>query len=408
MGVGLGAENMLHLCQAATVLVVALAITSRVGGEEAGGYSETVTVASQKSSYSASSSYSSCSSSSDSTNKEADDRLHPAHDDYAACKYTGEWGDCDPFKMIRIKEERLISGSATCADSKNITKPCSRDDFPPGTVWLLNQHKLCVQELQKLKAMIEDLHRYIDLIHQRGQSLFNAYNELRKRLMDIRREISIIGRRNHDAEQTIKRLRVEMEDWKTKSNKMTMDLNKLNAQYREMEAKLKVSKETHETLVKEKEDLTLEQTRLNQKWEALVADNRNLKSSLLDAERYKEALLDIEKTREDLKQARMDGVMPKYGKHAPKFNKDTKVNLDMSMWITHNITKEEQETYVPEIKYYEAPKYEQKYEEPKYEQKYEEPKYEEPKYEEPKYEEPVTEAPKYEEPKYEEPTTAQY
>merc|ERR1739844_119551 len=66
------------------------------------------------------------------------------------------------------------------------------------------------------------------------------------------------------------------------------DLNKLNAQYREMEAKLKVSKETHETLVKEKEDLTLEQTRLNQKWEALVADNRNLKSSLLDAERYKE------------------------------------------------------------------------------------------------------------------------
>jgi len=398
-----------------------LAITSRVGGEDAGGYSETVTVASQKSSYSASSSYSSSSSSSDSTNKEAEDRLHPAHDDYAACKYTGEWGDCDPFKMIRIKEERLISGSATCADSKNITKPCSRDDFPPGTVWLLNQHKLCVQELQKLKAMIEDLHRYIDLIHQRGQSLFNAYNELRKRLMDIRREISIIGRRNHDAEQTIKRLRVEMEDWKTKSNKMTMDLNKLNAQYREMEAKLKVSKETHETLVKEKEDLTLEQTRLNQKWEALVADNRNLKSSLLDAERYKEeyreeseivamlkkkykeALLDIEKTREDLKQARMDGVMPKYGKHAPKFNKDTKVNLDMSMWITHNITREEQETYVPEIKYYEAPKYEQKYEEPKYEEpKYEEPKYEEPKYEEPKYEEPKYEEPKYEEPKYEE------
>merc|ERR1719290_150163 len=437
---------MLHLCQAAAVLVLGLAITSRVGGEDAGGYSETVTVASQKSSYSASSSSSSSSSSSDSTDKELEDRLHPAHDDYAACKYTGEWGDCDPFKMIRIKEERLISGSATCADSKNITKPCSRDDFPPGTVWLLNQHKLCVQELQKLKAMIEDLHRYIDLIHQRGQSLFNAYNELRKRLLDIRREISIIGRRNHDAEQTIKRLRVEMEDWKTKSNKMTMDLNKLNAQYREMEAKLKVSKETHETLVKEKEDLTLEQTRLNQKWEALVADNRNLKSSLLDAERYKEeyreeseivamlkkkykeALLDIEKTRSDLQKARMDGVMPHVYGHAPKYNKDTKVNLDMSMWITHNITEEQYEPYQPEIKYYEAPKYEQKYEEPKYEEKYEEPKYEqkneepkyeqkyeepkyeeqkyeEPKYEEPKYEEPKYEEKKYEEPKYEEPTT---
>ena len=71
----------------------------------------------------------------------------------------------------------------------------------------------------------------------------------------MRREISIIGRRNHDAEQTIKRLRViflilggflsfsfrrqvEMEDWKTKSNKMTMELNELKAQYKELENKV--------------------------------------------------------------------------------------------------------------------------------------------------------------------------
>ena len=90
--------------------------------------------------------------------KDLVDRLHPAHDEYG-CKYMGEWGDCDPFKMIRIKEQKLVSGGASCTESKNITKPCSRDDFPPGTVWLLNEHKLCVQELQKLKTMIEDLHR---------------------------------------------------------------------------------------------------------------------------------------------------------------------------------------------------------------------------------------------------------
>ena len=71
-------------------------------------------------------------------------------------------------------------------------------------MWLLKEHKLCVQELQKLKTMIEDLHRsdlisielfnvgvllvlrYIDLIHQRGQALFNAYNDMRKRLGDVR------------------------------------------------------------------------------------------------------------------------------------------------------------------------------------------------------------------------------
>ena len=47
--------------------------------------------------------------------------------------------------------------------------------------------------------------RYIDLIHQRGQALFNAYNDMRKKLGDVRNEISIIGRKNHDAEQTIAR-----------------------------------------------------------------------------------------------------------------------------------------------------------------------------------------------------------
>merc|ERR1711915_708079 len=197
-------------------------------------------------------------------------------------------GDCDPFKMIRIKEERLVLGDSNCVDKKNTTQPCSRDDLPPGTMWLIREHKLCVLELQKLKTMIEDLHRYIDLIHQRGQALFNAYNELRKRLLDIRREISIIGRRNHDAEQTIKRLKVEMEDWKTKSNQMTMELNQLKAQYKEAETKLKISKQTYEELTKEKDDLTSEQQRITTKYDKLVVDNRNLKSSLLDAERYKE------------------------------------------------------------------------------------------------------------------------
>merc|ERR1711970_273605 len=110
-----------------------------------------------------------------------DNRLHPAHEEYHGCQYVGEWGDCDPFKMIRIKEERLVLGDVNCQEKKNTTKPCAREDLPPGTMWLIHEHKLCVQELQKLKTMIEDLHRYIDLIHQRGQALFNAYNELRKK-----------------------------------------------------------------------------------------------------------------------------------------------------------------------------------------------------------------------------------
>lgn len=300
-------------------------------------------------------------------------RLHP--EQYNECHYSGEWGDCDPFKMIRIKEERLISGGASCADRKNTTKPCSREDFPPGTVWLLQQHKNCVLELQKLKAMIEDLHRYIDLIHQRGQALYNSYNELRKRLMDIRREITIIGRRNHDAEQTINRLRKEVEDWKTKSNKMQMELNQVKAQYKSMEIKVRASRSKYEELLKNKEEITHEHASHSAKLEQLTTENRNLKASLLDTERYKEELRDltvecaalsskvqgirsdIKHTKEELNKCKMEGAMPK-GKHlGPKFNKDTKVLLDMDMWITHNITQEEGETITQEVKYGDAPGY---------------------------------------------------
>jgi len=347
-------------------------------------------------------------------------RLHPEHSEYSACKYSGEWGDCDPFKMIKIKEERLLTGGAACQERKNITKPCSREDFPPGTIWLLKEHKLCVLELQKLKSMIEDLHRYIDLIHQRGQALFNSYNELRKRLMDVRREISILGRRNHDAEQTVTRLRVEMDDWKTKSNKMQMELNELKAQYKEMENKVEAAREEGAVLAATREELANTQTRLAGRLEELSTDNRNLKSSLLEADRYREeyrevaeiyALIkrkkaevsaEIKRTKEELNKARMEGAVPKAHHYAPKFNKDTKVNLDMSMWITHNYTKEEQEEYAPKLQLqpYVAPKYEAP--------KYEAPKYEPPKYEPPKYEPPKYEPPKYEPPKYEEPTTEVY
>merc|ERR1712029_798014 len=303
---------------------------------------------------------------------------------------------------------------------KNITKPCSRDDFPTGTVWLLNEHKLCVQELQKLKTMIDDLHRYIDLIHQRGQALFNAYNALRTKLGDIRREISIIGRKNHDAEQTIKRLRVELEDWKSKTQKMQEELNLVKAQYKELERHVEEQREKERQQTALKEQLVEEQKILSAGLEKVMKENKDLKISLLNSERYKEEFRElseyidmirrklqetedaIKKTKEDLQAARMEGVMPKTKYLPPKFNKDTKVNLDMSMWIVHNISKEEREPYYPkiEMKPYTEPYYPPpttKYEEPT--TTYAEPEEEEEKYEEePKYEE----APKYEEPpKYE-------
>merc|ERR1712048_915520 len=184
----------------------------------------------------------------------------------------------------------------------------------------------------------------------------------------------------------------------------------MGAQAEEMERKVEESKAENQQLTETKDALVTESRALALKLEKLNALNKELKVSLfvdMIKRKIKEVQAEIKKTKEDLNTARLEGVMPKTKYYAPKFNKDTKVNLDMSMWITHNISKEERKPYKPKIEYYEQPykPYKPKYEEPKYEEppKYETPKYEEPpKYETPKYEVPSTEAPKYEEPpKYE-------
>merc|ERR1712198_470823 len=180
----------------------------------------------------------------------------------------------------------------------------------------------------------------------------------------------------------------------------------------------------------QKEGLVQQQESLQQRLEQLLAENKGLKISLLDSERYKEEFRElneivaglkrmykeldesIKQAKADLNAARLARVMPKTKHLAPKFNKDTKVNLDMSMGIVHNISKEEREPYKPEMKLYmpqeeyEPPKYEApSYEPPKYEApSYEPPKYKEPSYEPPKYEEQIAEEENYEPPRYEEPS----
>ena len=158
---------------------------------------------------------------------------------------------------------------------------------------------------------------------------------------------------------------------------MQEELAKVQAEYREMERKVGIieltmahsisiciqveeSREMNQNLVDTKERLNEEQQTLTAKLENLLSDNkyktfilwkktltfglpRNLKTSLLDSERYREEFREIseyiamlkrrqkeledliKRTKEDLNKARMEGVMPKTKYYAPKFNKDTKV-----------------------------------------------------------------------------------
>ncbi len=86
--------------------------------------------------------------------------------------------------------------------------------------------------------------------------------------------------------------------------------------------------------------------------------SRELKGKLMDAERYKELVTkaqqrmsahqdaiarmrqEIHDTKEGTQHCRID-LMNGKNRKPPTFNKDTHVNLDMQMWVTHNQTREE-------------------------------------------------------------------
>ena len=72
----------------------------------------------------------------------------------------------------------------------------------------------------------------------------------------------------------ISRLRVELEDWKSKTLKMQDELNQVKAQYKEIERRVEANKETNVALTQQKEQLSAENQELSSRLEALLADNK--------------------------------------------------------------------------------------------------------------------------------------
>ncbi len=49
------------------------------------------------------------------------------------CKYDEPpYSDCDPFHLVKWRTLKLVSGPSSCEASRNDTKQCSSDQFPPG------------------------------------------------------------------------------------------------------------------------------------------------------------------------------------------------------------------------------------------------------------------------------------
>lgn len=219
-------------------------------------------------------------------------------------------------------------------------------------------------ELEHLKGVLSDLHHWIDLIHERGQALFGAFNELKKHLEDVQRQIKDLHKQEHSYQVMTERLQKELEEWKEKARQLRTNVDSMKAKYDQLSQEHEKMKEIYAQCKDKRDACMLEEKRLTQKVTGLVASNRELKNQLLEAERYKdmveEAMAHIKHLQENIAQMNQDILDTKTGYHQcrldllnaknarhPKYDKDTHVNLDMQMWITHNQTKYEYSTEPP-------------------------------------------------------------
>ena len=238
-------------------------------------------------------------------------------------------------------------------------------------IWLFTEHKKCVVQLEHLKSAIADLHRWIDLIHDRGEAMYKAFAELRSHLKDIQSRIEQLHRANHDDRGTTDRLKKELEDWKDTCRRVNVELEDVRARYEKMEKEHSKMMLEYGRCQRETSGCKRVMNGLRERLDALEKEARELLGRLLDAERYREMVsranarirqilaeiarleTEIGESKKALIKCRIDVVNAKSYK-PPAFNKDTHVNLDMQMWITHNQTREKAD-YAPLIQYKESP-----------------------------------------------------
>lgn len=271
-----------------------------------------------------------------------------------ACRYDdAKWSDCDPFEMIRFRTLRLVSGGRQCEEVKNVTKHCSAEELPPGTKWLIAEHRKCIAELKKLKYMIADLAKYITTLREKGQKLFNSYLALKKHLEELRYMIERLQRENSQKKQTIAKIREDMEEWKTKARTLQSQLDELKSKYHDLEREHKEMGEKQKECKSEKQRCKIETERLNKKIHDLEAINSELKRRLMDAEKYKDQLKEatekitklefvvekltdkLEIIKDDVSQCKLDMLNANSVQEQERV-KDTHMDLNMEMWITHN------------------------------------------------------------------------
>jgi len=297
-----------------------------------------------------------------------------------ACRYDDGpgWSDCDPFELVKYRVLHLVHGGSQCEDVKNITNHCTPHDFPEGTHWLIQEHRKCIAELNRLKAMIADLSKFIETIHVKGKELYAAYVKLKMKLDELTIQLDKLKMEGEHQQELLIKVKDDIEEWKSKARDLQVQLDELKTKYHDLEAEQNQLNLKNDQLMTEINVLTKENEGIEKKIEKLKRDNEDLRRKVLESEHVKadiadkkaekaklEATLDklrdkLEVIRDDLAECKIKQLAKQvYIDNNEYENKDTHVDLSMEMFITHNKST----LYKPTIKpiYYSTEKYKAEY-----------------------------------------------
>merc|ERR1719309_531259 len=296
-----------------------------------------------------------------------------------ACKYDDGpgWTDCDPFELVRFRVLRLVHGGSQCEEIKNITRHCTPHEFPYGTHWPIQEHRKCVSELKRLKAMLADLYKFIETMHEKGKELFDAYMKLKNKLQDLSAQLEKLKVEGQQQQDLLQRIKDEIEEWKTKSRELQVQLDELKAKYHDLQTEDRELTLKNEQLTTDINVIAKENEGIRKQIEQLTRENEELNRRIMEAEHMKEELGDLKEmkhkladkldnmqdklsnVRDDLAETRIRNLARGMSDDEQAYeNKDTHVDLSMEMYITHNKTTLYNPTYKPVYytteKYYES------------------------------------------------------
>ena len=77
--------------------------------------------------------------------------------------------------------------------------------------------------MQRLKAMIADLHKFIETLHKKGKELFDAYQKLKQKLDDLKVTLEKMKADGEHSQEVLNQLREEMEEWRAKARDLQVE-----------------------------------------------------------------------------------------------------------------------------------------------------------------------------------------